>query len=89
MPRFSMGLTQFLQHLLDGQFVHAAEMPERAVALEAGAAFDASQSTRAAGDSGRVCSGLEEPNSATSGRPSAAATCIRPESLVTTAARRR
>ena len=44
-----------------------------------------SQSTRALSESGGVCRGLEEPNSATSGRPSAAATCIRPESLVTTA----
>ena len=43
-----------------------------------------SHSTRAAADRGGVCSGLDEPNSATCGRPSAAATCMRPESFVTT-----
>src|SRR3972149_4995500 len=43
-----------------------------------------SQSTRAAEDGGGVCSGLDEPNSATWGVPVAAATCISPESLVTT-----
>src|SRR5207248_6117354 len=34
--------------------------------------------------SGGVCSGLEEPYSATTGRPTPAATCMRPESLLTT-----
>ena len=38
-----------------------------------------------AGPSGGVCAGLDEPYSATSGRPSAAATCINPESFETTA----
>src|SRR6185369_16610784 len=44
-----------------------------------------SQTTRAAVDRGGVCSGLDEPNRATWRVPVAAATCIRPESLVTTA----
>jgi len=35
-------------------------------------------------DSGGVCAGLEDPYSATSALPSAAATCISPESLLTT-----
>jgi hypothetical protein len=43
-----------------------------------------SHSTRERADSGGVCSGLEEPNRATCGRSSAAATCIKPESLLTT-----
>src|SRR5450759_295873 len=37
-------------------------------------------------DSGGVWAGLEDPYSATSGLPSAAATCISPESLLTTTA---
>ena len=32
-----------------------------------------------------MCSGLDEPNKATCATPKAAATCIRPESLLTTA----
>src|SRR5258706_5624776 len=43
-----------------------------------------SQSTREWPAAGGVFSGLEEPKSATSGRPSAAATCIKPESLLMT-----
>ena len=43
-----------------------------------------SHSTRARGFSGGVCSGLVEPNTAACGTPNAAATCIRPESLLTT-----
>src|SRR6185295_12991044 len=43
-----------------------------------------SQSTCERPAAGGVFSGLDEPKSATSGRPSAAATCIRPESLLTT-----
>ena len=35
-------------------------------------------------DSGGVCAGLDDPYNAISGFPSAAATCIRPESLLTT-----
>ncbi len=42
------------------------------------------RATRASGDNGGVYSGLDEPNSATSGVPTAAAACIRPESLLTT-----
>ena len=38
---------------------------------------------RAASLKGGVCNGLEEPKIATCGTPSAAATCIRPESLLT------
>src|SRR5690606_38620259 len=41
---------------------------------------------RASSESGGVYEGLLEPKSATSGRPSAAATCMRPESLLTTTA---
>src|ERR1700693_2808255 len=40
--------------------------------------------TRASGESGGVYSGLDEPNIATSGRPTAAAACISPASLLTT-----
>src|SRR5258706_15813053 len=43
-----------------------------------------SQSTREWPAAGGGFSGLEEPKSATSGRPSAAATCIKPESLLMT-----
>src|SRR5207247_2219856 len=43
-----------------------------------------SLSTCARPDCGGVICGLDEPKSATSGRPSAAAMCIRPESLLTT-----
>ena len=43
-----------------------------------------SQSTVARSFSGGVCSGLDEPNTATCCTPKAAATCIRPESLLTT-----
>src|SRR5216684_5956196 len=43
-----------------------------------------SHTTRAAGEAGGVCSGFDEPKRATCGRPSAAAMCIRPESLLTT-----
>jgi hypothetical protein len=61
-------------------------MPERALALEARAAFDVQPQDPRVGIGGRRVLGLEEPNSATCGRPSAAATCIRPESLLTTTA---
>ena len=40
--------------------------------------------TRANGDKGGVYSGDDEPNSATTGTPTAAAACISPESLLTT-----
>src|SRR4029453_3898217 len=40
--------------------------------------------TRAIGDSGGVYTGDDDPNSATSGTPTAAAACMRPESLLTT-----
>ena len=40
----------------------------------------------ARGDSGGVYAGDDEPNSATSGTPTAAAACMRPESLLTTTA---
>ena len=62
-------------------------MPQRALALEARAAVDVQPEHARVGDAGGVCSGLDEPNSATCGRPSAAATCISPESLLTTDAR--
>src|SRR5664279_4254780 len=39
---------------------------------------------RATGDSGGVYTGDDEPNSATSGTPTAAAACMRPESLLMT-----
>src|SRR5450432_4298163 len=38
----------------------------------------------ATGESGGVYTGDDEPNSATSGTPTAAAACMRPESLLTT-----
>src|SRR5207249_8425298 len=42
------------------------------------------RTTRALAERGGVCSGLDEPYSATTGRPTPAATCISPESLLTT-----
>lgn len=42
------------------------------------------RATCATGEIGGVNTGDEEPNSATSGTPTAAAACIRPESLATT-----
>src|SRR6266581_3054401 len=42
------------------------------------------RTTRALAERGGVCSGLDEPYSATTGRPTLAATCISPESLLTT-----
>src|SRR4030095_14380848 len=42
--------------------------------------------TRASGESGGVYSGDDEPKSATTGTPTAAAACIRHESLLTTSA---
>ena len=68
-------------------------MAERAFALEAGRAIQRRlvgrillepHHARACSFRGGVCSGLEEPNSATCGTPKAAATCISPESLLTT-----
>ena len=44
-----------------------------------------SQSTVALSLSGGVCRGLDDPNTATCGTPKAAATCMRPESLLTMA----
>src|SRR5690242_18900224 len=45
-----------------------------------------SLATRASGERGGVYSGDDEPKSATTGTPTAAAACIRPESLLTTSA---